>query len=130
MPTKRKLPTRAEIKLKEERNRYRLRSAALTLLQAASRWQPFYSPSGVLLWRLPSERSLKSTSEPAEWHTVYIGATNESCSCPFYGSLSADERAQGCKHLISLRAYMRVGQAHAKHRVALFASARNIGRTS
>jgi hypothetical protein len=115
MPTKRKLPTRAELKLKEERSLYRRRSSALTLLQAAARWQPFYSASGVLLWRLPSERSLKSTSEPAEWHTVYVGATSESCSCPFYGSLSADERAQGCKHLLSVRAYMRVSQARDKH---------------
>ena len=111
MPTKKKPPSQAALRQKQEVSVYRRRSAALSLLQVLGRWEPFLGPTGVTLWRVPSERGVAT-------YTVYVEPRADglsSCSCPDW-----EARKLPCKHVTSVRTLQRVIKTYdARHRAAI-----------
>jgi hypothetical protein len=101
---------------------YHRRSAALSLIQMAGRWEPFYGPTGALLWRLPSESGAARGS--TQTYTVFVGEGAEptvSCTCPDFTRQRAGRIAGDCKHIIAVKTYQRAAKSHARHQAALAA---------
>jgi hypothetical protein len=92
------------------------RSAALTMLQTAGTWRPFYGPTGALLWRVPSERA------NGVYHTVYVEQRADpmvSCTCPDFTYPHEGRVAGPCKHILAVKTYQRAAKSHARHMAAL-----------
>lgn len=103
---------------------YHRRSAALTLLQQAGKWKPFYGPTGRLLWQVPSEKPPKKGETPVSY-VVFVGDGPEplcSCTCPD-AQYPRPERVAGyCKHVIAVRSFQRAAKAYTRHMAALAAA--------